>query len=166
MDQKIELTLEPVTEHGGGARYELWLGLHSSGAARFRPRRFRIRSYNLGRYDPQVEARTAFRLIEAALTRDGAIRPCMEDLIEVLENNRSDTLSLFVTHPSRFAQRDAPYFQSLFATVFHDSEWTLGNYMDIALELEILLPFEGPLGIGMVESPFQAPLLMLLGETW
>lgn len=166
VDQRIELTLQPVTEHGGGARYELWLGLHSSGAAIFRPRRFRIRSYNLGRNDPQVEARTAFRLIEAALTGDGPIRPCMEDLIEVLEKNRSDTLSLFVAHPSRFAQRDTPYFQSLFATVFHDPEWTLGDYMDIALELEMLLPFEGPLGIGMVESPFQEQLLMLLGETW
>jgi hypothetical protein len=166
VDQRVELTLQPIAEYRGGARYELWLGLHIAGAAVFRPRRFRVQPLNLGRDDLEIDERMAFRLIEAALTGQGAIKPCVEDLIEILEKNRSDTLSLFAVNPSRFTQRDTPYFQSLFATVFHGADWTLGNYMDMELELEMLLPFEGPLGIGMLESPFHTPLLMLLGETW
>lgn len=166
VDHRVELTLQPIADYRCGARYELWLGLHIGGPAVSRPHRFRVRPYILGRDDQEVDERKAFRLIEAALTGQGAIKPCLEDLIEVLEKTRSDTLSLFVADPSRFKQRDTPYFQSLFATVFHGADWTLGNYMDMALELEMLLPFEGPLGIGMVESPLHTPLLMLLGETW
>jgi hypothetical protein len=165
-DQRVELTLQPIAENCGGAQYELWLGLHIVGAAVVQPRRFRVQPFNLGRDDLEIDERMAFRLIEAALTGQGAIKPCVEDLIEVLGKNSSGTLSLFAVDPSRYTQRDTPYFQSLFATVFHGADWTLGNYMDMELQLEMLLPFEGPLGMGMLQSPFHMPLLMLLGETW
>ncbi|TYP61487.1 hypothetical protein [Stutzerimonas stutzeri] len=167
VDHIVELTLRPIAEYRGGARYELWLSLDVGAVAISQQRRFRVRPYNLRRDDQEVDERQAFRLIEAALTGQGAIRPRVEDLIEIMLKNRSDTLSLFVADPSRFTQRDTPYFQSMFATVFHGADWTLGDYMDIALRLELLLPFEGSLGIGMVgKNPFHTPLIMLLGETW
>lgn len=166
VDQRVELTLQPITKYCGGARYELWLGLHIAGAAVIQPRRIRVQPFNLGRDDLEIDERMAFRLIEAALTGQGAIKPCVEDLIKILGKNNSGTLSLLAVDPSRYTQRDTPYFQSLFATVFHGADWTLSNYMDMELQLEMLLPFEGPLGMGMLQSPFHMPLLMLLGETW